>query len=159
MANYTIELGNQSKLPSQFMLFGAAPEPNKDPTISVYANVFMTTPNIHPPTGTYTFTILKEIYAICGTAPEPLADGVSVSSSFSEPVTLTADGTPGSIIKLHAPLDSTPYLEVLSTSEIPASAGSFEFLTSDDITEMDSSKSKFRKIIIHPRTVSSENTI
>ena len=100
MANYTIIVKNQSTLRHEFLLFSSLPKLSEnvgDP----YTNVWVKSVSVPYPNGHAEFDIHVDDFAVCGTTPTPLANGVLVSTGDYIPVTLTgADpGTKG-IIKV-----------------------------------------------------------
>lgn len=88
MTKYTIAVYNKSGKTQSYMLFAANPivAPALNPT--VYTNIYMTAPNIPSPNGVTTFEIDSTPYALCGTSPIPVAEGVNVVTVESTPVIL-----------------------------------------------------------------------
>jgi hypothetical protein len=97
MSTYTIIVKNRSTSNQQYLLFSSPPE--KNPKLGqVWSNVWVKTGGTPTPNGSQRIVITQDIFAICGSSTQALADGVSITESdFVGPVTLAGDNTPGTM--------------------------------------------------------------
>ncbi|KAK3316903.1 hypothetical protein B0H66DRAFT_641651 [Apodospora peruviana] len=100
--HYTIQIANKTHLPQSFQIFTAKPRITGGETGQVFLSTLGSAPAIAPGTGFAEFVLISEYYAVCGSAPEPLASGgVAVFSESSKPVHLAeSNGKLGSDFKL-----------------------------------------------------------
>ncbi|KAH6709105.1 hypothetical protein BKA61DRAFT_659085 [Leptodontidium sp. MPI-SDFR-AT-0119] len=114
MPTYTIIVENQSGQSQQYLLFQAPPE-KATPLGKVWSNVWVQTGGTPSPNGKQNIRITEDIFAIAGTTPKALADGVVVTESdFVGPVTLATGTTPGTaptigIVGGNPAFDPAPY--------------------------------------------------
>ncbi|GAB7346963.1 hypothetical protein MBLNU459_g2017t1 [Dothideomycetes sp. NU459] len=87
MAKVQIVIKNQSDTRPQFLVFSER-SPYSANTRKVWTNVWCKTPPIGPVDGTVVFNFYEQYYAICGVGKYALANGLEVSASDYEPVTL-----------------------------------------------------------------------
>jgi hypothetical protein len=95
MATFKINVHNKSATKQNYMFFNALP--GEVAGSSLYSNVWVTANDIDSPHGTTTLNVKEEMFAVCGTAPSPLAEGVTVSSSDYTQVQLTSSSGGGTI--------------------------------------------------------------
>lgn len=95
MATFKVVVHNKSPAIQNYMFFNAPPEQIFGSKL--YSNVWVTKTDVDTPRGTATLTVQEKMYAVCGTAPSPLAEGVTVSSSDYTEVQLTQGSSGGTI--------------------------------------------------------------
>ncbi|KAF5575906.1 hypothetical protein FPCIR_12910 [Fusarium pseudocircinatum] len=102
---YKITVINKSGLDKTYLLFQTNPTQNEKPSPTVFLNVYQASAIV--PKGEAgaeasfaTFKIVKQWYAVNGTAPSPLGNGVTVSTTQSEEVTLGQGEKKGSTLAL-----------------------------------------------------------
>jgi len=86
---YLITVKNKSGLSKNFLLFSDLPKLSQNVT-DPYVNVWAKSVPVPSPNGHADFDITVEQFAVCGTAPAPLAQGVVVSTGDFTPVTVTS---------------------------------------------------------------------
>ncbi len=107
MPTYTIIVKNQSGQNQKYLLFQAPPQ-KATALGKVWSNVWIQTGGTPSPNGKQTITITSDIFAITGTTPRALADGVVVTESdFAGPVEL-ATGTTGGTAPTVGIVDGNP---------------------------------------------------
>ncbi|KAF2279133.1 uncharacterized protein EI97DRAFT_414273 [Westerdykella ornata] len=100
MATFKVVVHNKSASIQNYMFFNAPPEQVFGSKL--YSNVWVTKTDVDTPNGTATLTVQEKMFAVCGTAPSPLAEGVTVSSSDYAEVQLTQGSTGGTIAAAEA---------------------------------------------------------
>ncbi|RPB18617.1 hypothetical protein L211DRAFT_719055 [Terfezia boudieri ATCC MYA-4762] len=93
MATYTIKVINGSTARQEFMLFNAQPALSSS-VGKAYTNVWVKSPSVMYPHGHATFVITDEDFAVCGTTPQALANGVVVTTGDYQAVSVTGS-SPG----------------------------------------------------------------
>lgn len=94
ISTYSIQVYNDSGIPQNYLLFQSAPQLSGDGT--VFTNVFQQSQQI--PSGDNSnviFNMTNQYYAVIGTAPTPIDDGVKVNTSSYIPVQLSSSSQGG----------------------------------------------------------------
>ncbi|KAG4441286.1 hypothetical protein IFR05_003214 [Cadophora sp. M221] len=114
MPTYTIIVKNQSGQSQKYLLFQAPPQAAAA-LGKVWSNVWIQTGGTPSPNGKQNIRITEDIFAIAGTTPQALADGVVVTESdFVGPVVLASGTVPGTaptvgIVGGNPAFDPKPY--------------------------------------------------
>jgi len=85
---YRITVNNKSAITRSFLLFSDLPQLSQNVT-GPYVNVWEKSALVAGENGRTEFDITAEQFAVCGTTPTPLAQGVVVSTGDFTPVTVT----------------------------------------------------------------------
>jgi hypothetical protein len=102
----TITVNNKSTSNESFQIFNAFPQ--YDGAVgNQYINAWGTAPEVDAHTGSTTFQITEQFYAICGNAPSALSKGLVISTENYEPTQLTTTKA-GSNWKLDIPPKQAP---------------------------------------------------
>ncbi|KAI9681748.1 MAG: hypothetical protein M1829_000493 [Trizodia sp. TS-e1964] len=100
MPTYTILIKNHSNANQQYLLFSAPP--NKDTSLGkVWSNVWVKTGGTPTPNGSQKIVITQDVFAIAGTTPSHLSQGVYVTETdWAGPAALTGGSTKGTSYKV-----------------------------------------------------------
>ncbi|KAI9741654.1 MAG: hypothetical protein M1834_000038 [Cirrosporium novae-zelandiae] len=137
MADYSITIFNESNDDAIYYLFQEPPKADKADDQNIFTNIYGASPSIQSGDGSnVVFAIHKEWFAICGTPPAPLAQGVKVSSSARESVLLgQSDAQPpqlGTVEFIHANDNSPRFVD--AKVSVTSALGGFGITTDDSFS-------------------------
>jgi len=123
MTDYTINVTNQSNDKQVYLLFSEAPKASTN-VGEAWSNVWMASKIIQPTTGhdKAIYTITMNNFAVCGTTPESLGDGVTLANSDWVAVDL-AGITPGTVPFMEVDEGSPGFTTPFGTTTLANSFG------------------------------------
>ena len=128
MADYTIEVKNESGVDDRvYFLFCELPTV-KGGSPEIFQNVYIAAPGIASGHGTAVFDIITQAYAVCGTHPgEDIGSNVTVVTGDWQQATLAQTGVNGSRFTMTAgSKGDTALFDTSLTKQDVTTGGSFE---------------------------------
>jgi hypothetical protein len=121
-AEYFVKVLNQSEDTQNYLFFNQ--EPAESSSVGeIYTNVWIRSPGVPSPHGTAQFDVKVANFAICGTAPEPVDWGVTVSTSDYAAVELATLNKPGTSPLMAIVNDGPQFIEPYGTTSKDNSFG------------------------------------
>jgi hypothetical protein len=95
---YQIYLQNKSNEVKRFIIFNEIPNVATEKIESPFTNIWGQTDGIGAQNGDVTFEINEEYFAVCGTQPSELDNGLVIKPSDHEDVLLRSGSTKGTLV-------------------------------------------------------------